>query len=487
MASVTSSIDTTLRIFLERLNWPVRMVRMVTAREYAQLLSSPEHGKRAAKVFLEWLTRRDFESQVATGLAVLLCADTRSLPSFESVRDAIRQPSIIADMLLQHIYGFGNRKGGWRTAHSGVAPENFVPEKYFEDHKTAHVPMIFRNQVERLEAEFWFPFARQWAFEWRRLMDRSGTPYSDFPHHFVGNLSRSRIVGQFELAQSDVMRSAYLRMLACAVSEDAMTAQQAGFYAMDCLPLNRGLIRVKPIDRPAWLSEIPEACCAPGASLEAGARRLMAENIQTADMRPVSLLTPIKASLHEFGDLAVAAVMATDDFVPPEVEEPYFSPGAMWPLPDAITFEGTIDEDRIARFTVEGKAGRCLPVCLDIFPLPFGYWLADYLVAGYALPASYLFERSPEVSCHEHGIEMHVDGMSVGKLSMWHDHWTPLYAQDGGNTRCGILSEMSVSHLRQGLERHGMRLGWVAQLRLWQRATDYGEYQLTTRREFFFD
>jgi hypothetical protein len=179
--------------------------------------------------------------------------------------------------------------------------------------------------------------------------------------------------------------------------------------------------------------------------------------------------------------------MATDDFVPPELEEPYFSRTALWPLPDAITFEGRMDEERTARFTVAGKAGRCLPVCLDIFPMPFGYWLADYLVAGYALPAAYLFERSPEVTCDEHGIKVQADGLDVGRLSIWHDHWTPIYAQDGGNTRCGILTEMSVAHLRQGVDRHGLRLGWAVQLRLWQRATDYGEYELTTRREFFFD
>jgi hypothetical protein len=487
MAPVASSIESTLLVLLERLNWPVRMVRLVTAREYAALLSSPVHGKKAVTAYLRWLARRELESQVATGLAVLLCTANEHLPSFLDVCKAIRQPSIIADMLLQHIYGFGNRKGGWHTAHSGVAPKDFVPEKYFEDHKTAHVPVIFSNQIERLESKFWFSFGRQWAFEWRKLMDRGGMPYSDFPYHFVGNLARSGIVGQFELAQSDVMRSAYLRMLACAVAEDAMTAQQAGFYAMDCLPLNRGLFRVKPVDRPSWLSDIPEQCCAAGASLEAGARKLIGKNINSAGMRPVSLLTPIKPSLCEFGDFTVSAVMATDEFVPPEMNEPYFSPGVLWPLRDAITFEGRLDEEKIARFTVQGKTGRCTPVCLDVFPMPFGYWLADYLVAGYALPAAYLFEDPPEVSCDERGIGVQADGLAVAKISIWHDHWTPLYAKDGGFTRCGILTEMSMPHLGQALERHGLRLGWVAQLRFWSRATDYGEYELTTRREFFFD
>lgn len=487
MAPIASSIESTLRVLLERLNWPIRMVRMVTAREYAALLSSAIHGKKAETAYLHWLATRELESQIATGLAVLLCTANEALPPFSDVRDAIRQPSIIADMLLQHIYGFGNRRGDWRTAHSGPVPEDFVPEKYFEDHKTAHVPVFFGNQVERLESKYWFPFARQWAFEWRKLMDRGGIPFSDFPYHFVGNLARSGVVGQFELAQSDVMRSAYLRMLACAVAEGAMTTQQSGFYAMDCLPVNRGLFRVRPIDRPSWLSDIPEESCAAGASLETAARKLITKSINGEGMRLVSLLTPLKANLFEFGDFTVSAVMATDDFVPPEMKEPYFSRGVLWPLPDGITFEGTLDEENIARFTVDGKTGRCRPVCLDIFPMPFGYWLADYLAAGYAMPAAYLFEKPPELACDEQGIWMQADGSTVAKLSVWHDHWTPLYAKDGGHTRCGILTEMGVSHLVRSLQQQALRLGWVAQLRLWSRPTDYGEYELTTRREFFFD
>ena len=486
MASV-ASIDSTLRVLLERLNWPVRMTRAVAAREYAKLLSSSAFKKKVGAAFLHWLSTRALESQIATGLAVLLCTDDEALPPFPEVREAIHHPSIVADLLLQHIYGFGKTKGGWRSAHSGLVPDNFVPEKYFEDHKTAHVPLHFSGQIERLERRYWFPFARQWAFEWRTLMDREDASYSDFPHHFVGNLARTGIIGQFEVAQSDVMRSAYLRMLACAVSEGAMTAQQASYYAMDCLPINRGLFRIAPIDRPKWLSNIPEQCCADGASLETGARKLIAKNINSPDMRPVKLVTPISADLFEFGELTISAVMVTSDFVPPGRDEPYFAPGALWALPDGISFEGQLDEQDITRVTVDGSVGRCTPVCNDVFPLPFGYWLSDFIVVGYALPASYLFSEPPSVRCDERGIEVRDHNSTVGRLSIWLDRWTPLYAKGGGDTRCGILTEMAASDLDQALQRQGLRLGWVVQLRIWSRKTDYGEYELSTRREFFFD
>lgn len=41
--------------------------------------------------------------------------------------------------------------------------------------------------------------------------------------------------------------------------------------------------------------------------------------------------------------------------------------------------------------------------------------------------------------------------------------------------------------LEQSLTNYDMKLGWVVQLRLWTRKTDYGEYELTVRREFFRD
>jgi hypothetical protein len=487
MARLASQSATTLRVLLERLNWPVRMVRMVAAREFAALLSSPEYKEMALAAYLNWLRSRQLESQVATALAVLLCADREHLPLFSLIREAICRPSIVADLMTQHVYGAGNRKGEWLNAHSGLSPEEFVASEYFDDHKRAHVPMIFDNHIRRLEREFWFPFSRQWAFEWQKIMDGGTVPFSDFPYHFLGNLARSGIIGQFELAQSDAMRSAFLRMLACAVAQDAMTARQAGLYAMDCLPLNRGLFRMRPIDRPSWLSDIPEQCCEAGASLQEQARKIIAANINSTDMRPVSILTPIKASLFEFGELTVSAVMVTDDFSPPDIEEPYFKPSAPWFLPDAISFEGQLDEGDSEDLTVMGKTGRCIPICVDIFPIPFGYWMADYLSAGFALPAPYLFSKPPEITCDEGGIRVHNNGDTVGKLTIWHDHWTPLYAKDGGLTRCGVLSEMPIYDLAQALGQHGMHLGWIAQLRLWTRDVDYSEFALSTRREFFFD
>jgi hypothetical protein len=135
--------------------------------EFAGLLTSGEHAKQAKDIYLDWLAKRKFESQVTTGLAVLLCASEESLPAFPDVCACMRRPSILADLMVQYVYGEGKRKGCWNSAHSGPAPESFVPEEYFGKHRMAHVPPIISHNLERTEQASGFPFMRQWSFEWR--------------------------------------------------------------------------------------------------------------------------------------------------------------------------------------------------------------------------------------------------------------------------------------------------------------------------------
>ena len=152
------------------------------------------------------------------------------------------------------MYGIGQICGGWASAHSGEALEYFTIEKYFDDYKRSHVPQIFCDDIEWLERTTGLPFARQWAYEWRQVMDATRSPYSGFPYYFIdASLRQSGIGGQFSQPQCDVYRSAYLRTLAFAVSEWNMPLRTAVSYSANCLPLNPGLLNVRPIKRPKWL------------------------------------------------------------------------------------------------------------------------------------------------------------------------------------------------------------------------------------------
>jgi hypothetical protein len=264
-----------------------------------------------------------------------------------------------------------------------------------------------------------------------------------------------------------------------------MPLQTAVPCADYCLPLNRGLLSVRPIERPEWLKDTPEKCCAEGVDLEL-ARDIIRVVETASDMRPVKLEIPIKSSLFEFGDLSVSAVLAADDFEPDPDDDWYFRQMADWILPDSITFAGQMQTLDPARFTAPGKRGACLPVCVGVWPRPSGFWHNDWFATGLSLPASYNFESRPQVNSTDEAITVQLEHETAATLSVWHDEWTPMYAKDG-NTRCGVVTLMRQADLYRTQALHAKRLGWVAQLRLWSRKTDYGEYELHTRRQFFRD
>src|SRR6266446_6476031 len=137
MVSLASADVSTMRMLIERVRWPVRMVRWRAAKEFGALLSSDAHSKNARDVYLDWISTREFESEVVSALAVLLCTKDDGLPSFGAVSGYLSRPSILADMMLQFIYGKGKTKGCWENAHSGPVPDSFRSEIYFENHKSA--------------------------------------------------------------------------------------------------------------------------------------------------------------------------------------------------------------------------------------------------------------------------------------------------------------------------------------------------------------
>ncbi|WP_193369332.1 hypothetical protein [Pelagibius marinus] len=473
-------------MLIERLNWPVRLVRWRAAREYGALLASNTHSKKARGIFLDWLSSRQLESQVTSALSVLLCTPERGLPTFREIGGHISRPSLLSELLLQFVYGWGNAMGGWERCHSGEAPPSFEATQYFHDHKSAHVPPILSNQLAMLEKTSGFPFERQWAFEWQQLTEKTGTPKSGYPYYFVDAiLSQSGIHGQFSQAQADVFSSAFLRTLACAVDCWDMPASKAAFTSMYTLPANRGLLNVDPIDRPTWLNDLPEKCCVPGVPLEPLVRRMVATAINCPSMRPINLKIPISADITEFGELTISAILASPDFIPDLTGQHTTLLRALpWELADRVTFSGKVAREDIATYTSRGIAGAAAPLCLDIYPLPSGFWHNDYFQIGVSFPAPYFDQQ--QIAVVDGSIQIRTDDRVIGHWRVWHDRWTPLYASSGG-TRCGMLTELRERELAETLNRSGMQLGWFVELNAWKREAEHDNFSRTQRRDFFFD
>lgn len=470
-----------MRILLDRLNWPIRFARWQAARQFASLLSSTGR-ETAVQVLLDWLQSRRFETEVVGGLTVLMCADFGFLPPAKDVRAAIRKPSILAELLFQRLYGAP--LGGYLQGHSGPAPGGFPPKKYFEEHIGRVIPPILAADFQRLESETGFPFHAQWAFEWRTLMDNTGSPYSSYPYHFMHKVNSREGVGiQVSQGQCNVFRSAFLRTLAYAVEQRIIPLGTAVLTSARCLPLSAGVLSINPMARPAWLRDIPEECCRAEAPLEELARQLVGARDGVA-VRPVSMRIPIGVASAEFGELRIEGFYATNDFIPNSDFADDHTQPLRWPIYDLLSIEGELPRSHIEDFRIHGIAGSCLPVCLDVFPTDFGFWQNDYMHLGLAFPAPYSFDSPLSVDFAKGWGNFSANGAAVGTWKTWNDNWSPVYPLDG-HTRCGAVTEVGALSLETTATELGMGLAWQVTLRLWEKSSDYGEPRLTTRSCFF--
>lgn len=469
-----------LSLLFQRMNWPVPMVRWRAAKQIRNLLNAPDTRDRAITALLSHLEASPTESEACSFLTILMLTDPAARPASKEVEVRLQRPSVLSSVLLKQIYDTPIDDAAWSEAHSGTVPDDFKPDQYFEEHKSAHVPPIFRSNLRRLERNSGLPFIRQWAFEWKTLQDRLQTRYTRYAHYFDDTTERGSIVGQYQQRQSENFRSAYLRVIALAVSKWRMPVRAAIDECLDSAPAIAGLFELEPVDRPAWLSDIPERCLAPDAGLQETAQELSRAGTIGAQ-RVVSLRTPFRADMALYGDLELAAFFVTDDFQP-RVDRPLYEPREIILLREHFDLQGqqlTLTADELAR---EGESGIAVPVCISLFPIPYGYWQGDHFSVGLTAPASYCLPATAVLKCTASAIEVVDSGTAIASTQIWHDQWTPRYPRENGSTRCGVVTMLDAAELAKAQAALGLRLAWFIKRRVWTRETDYGAFRLEERR-----
>jgi hypothetical protein len=486
MVSVTVSADITLRMLLERLRWPVRLVRWRAAQEYGRVLSEADTSRRGRKLILEWLSSRTLETEVASGLAVLLCTRPEERPSLSEVRGNINAPSILADVMAQALYGIGSLCGGWSSRHSGSPPASYEPDIYFSTHLLSQVTPVLSNRLRHVEGKTNFPLMRQWAYEWQKLIDVTSSPLSGFPYYFLDNVQRQAgIIGQFSQRQDDVLRSSYLKALAYAVSQ-GMPQYLAIELAAEALPVNPDFVQLRAVVRPTWLGSWPEKFVNDGAAIEAHGKRIVQIGRKALSEYPISFKIPIAPDTSEHAEVRLTAVLATENFKVLGSPNGPFWRRQLWPLSEYGRFNRALLEQKSSEYVVRGEEGACLPLGLDVWPLPIGFWHHDYMSTGICLPASYWAGELLEVVCEEDRLLIKANGTSVGQWFVWHDHWTPLHPI-GANPRCGMISTLDEARIGSASQRLGMRLGWVVERNVWKSETRYSSLEQRSLSGFFFD
>lgn len=488
MAELKSQASDTLSFLTQRLNWPVPMVRWRAAREIRSLLECEDTRDEMSEKLLDFLEMCKTESEVCAVLNLFLLSDEKARPTRSSLISRLNHPSILADFLLERMYGWGKGAGGWLGAHSGPAPLNFVPSVYFEKHKSAHLPPIFFDRLKELESYSGAPFVKQWAFEWHTLCEQTGTRFTRYPDHFNDVMeTRSGIVGQYQQRQTEAMRSAHIRTFARAVSEWNMPQGQALDELFDHIPAISGLFDLEPIERPIWLGDFPKKCLDDTVGLKELLQGLLSE-FRGKDERILSFTSPFKIDDARHGHLQLSAFLATEDFKLGN-EKDIFEPPTFCDARKNLSVETEWSGRSMEDSSMEGQTGRAIPICNGIHAVPHGHWMSNYFSAGILVLAGYCLPGGKNLRVRNGELELIIDEVVISVTSVWHDFWTPHYAQNGGHTRNGVSVEVTSDVLNKISEGRsdGLKLGWFLKTWVWKPDTDYGEYKLTERRTFVFD
>ena len=477
-----TSAPLAISFLFQRLKWPVPMVRWRAAKEIRNLLNEPGSRASTTDALLNYLDQCMTESEVCELLMIVFLTAPVARPLRRALASHIHCPSILTDLILERTYGQGQDIGGWRQAHSGLAPVNFEGGSYFEEHKTAHVPPVFLNNLRKLQRVGGYPFLQHWAFEWRILRDKLGTHYTRYPHYFDDVLeARSGIMGQYWQRMREIYLSAYLRTLAYAVAEWRMPQQIAETYCLDIVHGIAGLFDVEPCPRPEWLSDFPERFCASDADLKPLIHELL-QSARAEGVELVSLNTPVASSVQKFADLKLSAHLVTPDYELPDgttlcEKMPWLS------VADTFELKGPPAEITIQEAITEGVTGNEVAVCSCLMPIPYGTWQGDYFSRGLKIPAPYTVPNT-EIRCTYESIDcITSDGRIASRTLIWNDDWVPPHPKEG-STRCGTATTIDQDVLAESMERLGRKLAFFIRLRIWDREKEYGDYS-ESKRTFF--
>lgn len=475
----SNNAELAYELLFDRLNWPVPFVRWRAARAIRDLLNNVTTRDDTTRLLLRNLEASPTESETCSLLTIILLTDPANRPIRADVVGQVRNPSVLSDSLLHQIYATELETQSWCGAHSCQVPNDFEVDKYFHKHKKAHVPPALFDNLKSLESQTGMPFLHQWAFEWKQLRDRLGTRLTGYPHYFddISEMHRG-IIGQYHQRQHEIYRSAYCRVLALAVEQMWISVDTARKHCYNNIPLIAGLFEIDPGRRPTWLADIPEHTLATGSDLQDIVHDLVRASC-TDTQTMVSLQTPFHKDVAPYGHLSVKTFFVTDDFRLGS-DNNLYEPSPFIPLFNQFDLRGKYQAFPV-NVIQEGSEGYAIPICVTLFPEPFGYWMGDYFSIGLSSPASYYLPRDTILQCSSSGLELNSAGSTVACTRIWHDNWSPHYPR-GGHTRCGVVTFMDTSELTKAQAKIGHRLGWFIEEFVWSSENNYGEFTLNKRR-----
>lgn len=466
-----------LRLLVDRLDCPSRMVQERASWSLAELLADTETRDSTTKALLDWHAAEPLELRSCLLLVMLHLARTTHGISAVTCVDLARRanlvPSIGAEILLRE---FGDRGAdlaaslGYRTRHSRRPPINSSGVKDFGSTVRAHLAPVFLRFASMLDTSG-IPFSRQWeweAVELSRQQELLLEPNAHFDYHYRGGADGPAMAINDRV--SVVLRSAYLRALHWSVDEAALDVGRAETHARWLAVMaDPTLWAVRPWVRPAWWPTDPGEADRLDILGEAVGRAVMDRLEEQASEEEILLFTagPIGNRPHLRAEVTIRAFLqsAQGAMKPSQRDLAKVPQVKCHPVPPRLFLPGTYASSM--QYAGLLRDWMIAPLAWELFPNTQQWLLPEHQTRGIHVPATWLFLEEPVITTESGRVSFSSGAQQVARYSYWNDELRDRY-YPGAGSRVGAELLMRREWLEPQLEA-GATLCWVATLSIAQR------------------
>jgi hypothetical protein len=479
-----------LRLLVDRLDCPSRMVQERAASSLAALLAASDTHQDTAQALLSWHAAEPLELRSCMLLLILHLARTAHGVSANACVAVARRanliPSIGTDMLLRE---FGDEGASlavsfnYRARHTGRPSAGFSGVEDFGLTVKAHLAPLFCRWANDLD-ESGIPFSSQWEWEAVGLAHHADLSLRRNAHidsHYGGIVDEPALAINDRL--SGVLRSAYLRAMHWSIADAGLEVDVAEIHARwVAVMAEPTLWAVRAGTRPAWWP-IDRSDADGLDTLRQAVGQAVRDRLERRDPNEREILLfaagPVGTRPHLSGEFVIRAFLQSAyGALKPSQEQLATVPEVGCSLsPPRLFLPGTyVPAEQYCGFVREWLVA---PLAWRLLPDTHEWLLPERQLRGLHLPAVWLLPDAPGLDTDTHQIQIKLGEQPVACYRYWHDDLRERQ-YFGAGSRVG--GELVVR--REWLEPHlaaGATLCWVATLSIAQRekySERFGEPQV---------
>lgn len=479
-----------LRLLIDRLDCPSRMVQERAAWSVAEILAKADTREATITAFLGWHAREALEFRSCLFLLIVhlahLAHGMSASACMEIARKAQLVPSVGVDLLLREFGTEGVALAAtvkYGLQHSGRPGPGFSLRKDFEKVVGGHLAPVVMRWSRTLDASG-IPFTRQWAWEATCLARKVGLSLEAGKHFEDASRSHGEDPA---LAISDrlsaVLRSAYLRALHWSLDKTWLDPALAHLRALHiAIMADPTAWSVRPSLRPTWWPQATGDSAAIDTIGEivgeAIRDRFNQRNPNEAEI-VIFASGPVGCGQHMRAEIEISAFLqAANGPMKPSLEVlAGLPPISCRPVPLRTFLPGS--------YMTFNASEECFFQSDDWMLAPLAWWLnpatVDWLLPdrqhrGIHLPATWLMSGAPTITTQSNQLSISLGDQPVARFQYWHDD---LRERSYHASPSRVGSELLLR--RDFLEPHlaaGATLCWVVTMSVAQReqyTRDFGE------------